>query len=951
LIKSIKIRTRDSLLSKIDLTLKDNEYFKNLQLLSTKPTTTEIQYSEYSEDQYQNADYTYDQTDYNEEQTNEQINEQQSEQSQEKNYEQDQILTKKENMKEIIIDEEEQEKKLRLADDVLRQQQVLLGVVGVDVPVLRLISKVSPKYQMGVGIYIIMLDNNGFIVFHPSIKKEITKDDFNFKGSSHSIDLDKFEIPIDNDEDFEELEHEMIDQITSNKTLDNWKREGLRVIRRRTEYVYTPVSKTPFSVAIASPNSFGRYYIDLPSEKESEYEKQLKELMKNKYESNIQLYNCSYTYTRLSEKILNPKQYTDYCIRYLFSDTDQVLAIKSDLVFHNIYYNLYNFSIFSENQNLVRSSFYGTYSGITFYLPVTFYRQKSSLTTKSATVSQNQKSQTATLQQSIDSNINKQSTKMFQEITNNDISEPPSEMTINVELGSISEPFYKKSTKPTLDSSYALYNLGDNFYNKTISFNSSFKLLNNDTDIYFQSLNLFSTESNKHTYSFEKQYYTRSIEFSDYLRTEFNLTEPVVNYFLNETSSKEARRDTVSATIPIWLDKVPTAVTGVVYDAKKLQELLFDNFMDPNCMNNSCRNLCSPKRGMNLTCYLVDEHGIVVLATERQQDKSRLSKEPIMGQPLYRVNPWLMKNLEYEGLYDLVIPGKKLPECMQLPRTFNGSNYIISFIYSILKIFTIVIKEIFVILKSFFLYFVIIFSQNKILDIFENEYSIKYSLAQSHGKTPSLTERIEAFNNEWRSKNSHCYYFGVYSFNLTRWKSLDSSELRIWCNSSNSIQRRYLAGYVKHSNLIILIVEDEYELIHCGNMSTLIDNLYGYNKFNLKNETHTSNSSNDYILYQSDLVSNNSLVNYQSILNENQDIFNSSLISNYSNSNFLNEKSLKNDFSINRYRKKPDQCFNYFENEKEYLPCLNNAFVYNSNMLFHFLAWFLFPYLINLYFV
>ena len=61
--------------------------------------------------------------------------------------------------------------RLRLADEVIKKQQVLLGVVGVDIPVLRLISKVSPKYQMGVGIYIIMLDNNGFIVFHPSIKK------------------------------------------------------------------------------------------------------------------------------------------------------------------------------------------------------------------------------------------------------------------------------------------------------------------------------------------------------------------------------------------------------------------------------------------------------------------------------------------------------------------------------------------------------------------------------------------------------------------------------------------------------------------------------------------------------------------------------------------------------------------------------------------------------------
>ena len=64
------------------------------------------------------------------------------------------------------------EKRLRQAKKI-NNEQVLLGVVGLDVSVLKLISKVSPKYQMGVGIYMIMIDNNGFIVFHPSIKQQI----------------------------------------------------------------------------------------------------------------------------------------------------------------------------------------------------------------------------------------------------------------------------------------------------------------------------------------------------------------------------------------------------------------------------------------------------------------------------------------------------------------------------------------------------------------------------------------------------------------------------------------------------------------------------------------------------------------------------------------------------------------------------------------------------------
>jgi hypothetical protein len=82
--------------------------------------------------------------------------------------------------------DEELIKLLKHTDEALRDQQVLLGVVGVDVPVLRLISKVSPKYQMGVGIYIIMLDNNGFIVFHPSIRKEISTTSTDYKGKNNS---------------------------------------------------------------------------------------------------------------------------------------------------------------------------------------------------------------------------------------------------------------------------------------------------------------------------------------------------------------------------------------------------------------------------------------------------------------------------------------------------------------------------------------------------------------------------------------------------------------------------------------------------------------------------------------------------------------------------------------------------------------------------------------------
>lgn len=192
------------------------------------------------------------------------------------------------------------------------------------------------------------------------------------------------------------------------------------------------------------------------------------------------------------------------------------------------------------------------------------------------------------------------------------------------------------------------------------------------------SLNLFSTESNKHTYSFEKRYYTRSVEFSDYIRTSYNVSDPITIYFLNETS-KDSRSETISASLPIWLDKVPTSVAGVVYDAKKFKDLLFSS--PPDCDNQeSCMNICDKRTGINVTCYLVDEHGIVVLSNNNQT----VLKE-IVGQPLYKINPWLMMNLESQGLYDLIISGNKLQDCKRPPIALSSATRLFSIIGFVVK--------------------------------------------------------------------------------------------------------------------------------------------------------------------------------------------------------------------------------------------------------------------------
>ena len=260
-----------------------------------------------------------------------------------------------------------------------------------------------------------------------------------------------------------------------------------------------------------------------------------------------------------------------------------------------------------------------------------------------------------------------------------------------------------------------------------------------------------------------------------------------------------------------------------------------------------------------------------------------------------------MKSLEFKGIYDLVIPGSNMPECKQLPQIYNSSSKLV---YSILS---------------------------SILSLFKHIYALIctllcYSINIQHPVEAQLTnqqtaDRIRNFNHEWRSKNSHCFYFGVYSFNLTRWKTLDARELHTWCNSSahgNPGERHYLVGYMRFSNLIMLIVEDEFELYHCGNMSQLMKTRLDKPIVNKSNETsltaHTnlnsnsnSNTTDEFVtLYDDD---------------DDDDWLNDSNRSNFSLFQPTPISNLSLDFTINRYRKKPDVCYNIFPNEKDYLPC------------------------------
>ena len=372
------------------------------------------------------------------------------------------------------------------------------------------------------------------------------------------------------------------------------------------------------------------------------------------------------------------------------------------------------------------------------------------------------------------------------------------------------------------------------------------------------SLNLFSTESNKHSYSFEKQYYTRSIEFSDYLRTEFKQTDQlVVIYFLNE-SNRDSIRDTVSAALPIWLDKVPTAVAGVVYDSRKLEDLLFRTPLRESCDEDPmCANVCG--KSSNLTCYLVDEHGIVVLTNSDREH------EVIVGKPFYKMNPWLMLQLEMEGLYDLIVAGNKLQDCSKPPMIISGAPTLANFLKFVVRSTALLFYQIMQFGKSIIVNCQVEANMASTLSGYPNTYN---------SAVKSETKQIE-----WRIKNSHCFYFGIYSFNIYKWKDHKPNEIKYWCNGT----RRYLAGYLKHSNLLMLVVDEEQEVTKCGSIETLAK--------------------------------------------QRPASWNSRLVKNTTKRNLS-----RKDYSINRYRKNPEYCHNYYQNESAIFFCKSLAVRYLSHM-------------------
>ncbi len=135
----------------------------------------------------------------------------------------------------------------------------------------------------------------------------------------------------------------------------------------------------------------------------------------------------------------------------------------------------------------------------------------------------------------------------------------------------------------------------------------------------------------------------------------------------------------------------------------------------------------------------------------------------------------------------------------------------------------------------------------------------------------------------------------------------------------------------------MLVVEDEFELIHCGNMTGVINRQKGINKplnttsanstVPVVNLTTLNDQTTALAETQEPPKKNKKPIDYSLVRFEdfNVDLILGNFDGNMSNATNFTDFPLivnrKPDFTINRYRRRPSYCHSVFVDEKEYLPC------------------------------
>uniref|UniRef100_A0AAX7T268 Calcium channel, voltage dependent, alpha2/delta subunit 3 n=1 Tax=Astatotilapia calliptera TaxID=8154 RepID=A0AAX7T268_ASTCA len=116
-----------------------------------------------------------------------------------------------------------------------KNQGILLGVVGTDIP-LQELMKLIPKHMLGIHGYVFAITNNGYILIHPDLRPLYQEGQKRRKPNYSSVDLS-------------EVEWEDKDGIVCR-----------RVLKMHNDYYYTDIKGTPFSVGVALSRGHGKYF-------------------------------------------------------------------------------------------------------------------------------------------------------------------------------------------------------------------------------------------------------------------------------------------------------------------------------------------------------------------------------------------------------------------------------------------------------------------------------------------------------------------------------------------------------------------------------------------------------------------------------------------------------------------------------------------------------------------
>ncbi|XP_014854592.1 PREDICTED: voltage-dependent calcium channel subunit alpha-2/delta-2 isoform X2 [Poecilia mexicana] len=168
------------------------------------------------------------------------------------------------------------------ADSASSQNQLILGVMGVDVAINE-IKKKTPTYRLGANGYTFATDPNGYVLLHPNLRPKI----INFR---EPVTLDFLDAELE-DNNKEEIRRQMIDGRSGQrkiKTLIKSVDERYIDEAMRT-YTWTPVEGTNYSLGLVLPtyseNHVKANLSDQILQVQFSYIKDFESLLPNSFES------------------------------------------------------------------------------------------------------------------------------------------------------------------------------------------------------------------------------------------------------------------------------------------------------------------------------------------------------------------------------------------------------------------------------------------------------------------------------------------------------------------------------------------------------------------------------------------------------------------------------------------------------------------------------------------